>query len=167
MNMDELDVKILGFTGDVDSVDAVLDDINKFTKNNNSIVQLVNAKGIAGRDHVLHAINQSLLAFGRDENFAKDLGVEICLRCSAQRQISKAFGLLGLKKGKMDFCAIIINGNNDILDYLNNKFERNDDVLLPVQDDLIKVFDITPEELNHYACESIIIDKISKLAVDY
>lgn len=161
----DLDVDVLGFTGHIDSVDDVLDDIDIFSKG--FVVQLLDANGIAGRNHVFHAVNQSVLAFDRKDNFANDLGVEICLRCSAQRQISKAFSLLGLKEGDMNLCAVIVNGNNEIYDYLNSTFDRNDDVLLPVNDDLVKIFDISSEELACYTHEDIIIDKISKLVVDF
>lgn len=161
----DLDVDVLGFTGHIDSVDDVLADINDISKG--SVVQLLNADGIAGKNHVFHAVNQSVLAFDRKDNFANDLGVEICLRCSAQRQISRAFSLIGLKEGDMNLCAIIVNGNNGIYDYLNSTFNRNDDVLLPSNDDLIKIFEITSEELECYTHEDIIIDKISKLAADF
>ncbi|MDO5848982.1 MAG: KEOPS complex subunit Cgi121 [Methanobrevibacter sp.] len=167
MVIDDFDVRILGFTGVVDSVDDLLSDLDGLSGNDDSVVQLLDADGIAGKKHVLHAVNQSILAFDRGDNFANDLGVEVCLRCSAQRQISKAFRLLGLKKGKMNLCAILINGNNKIIDYLNDKFERNDDVLLPVSSNLINIFDLMPEECNSYAYEDIVIDRISKLAVDY
>ena len=59
----DLDVDVLGFTGHIDSVDDVLDDIDIFSKG--SVVQLLDANGIAGRNHVFHAVNQSVLAFDR------------------------------------------------------------------------------------------------------
>ena len=155
---------VLGFTGDIDSVDGVLSKINNLA--GDSVVQLLNADLIAGRKHIFHAVYQSVLAFSRNENLANDLGVEICLRCSAQRQISKAFQLLGLKEGKMHLCDILLHPNNDILDYLNTCFTRSDDVLLPIESNLIDAFDISSEELACYTCEDIIIDKISRLVVD-
>lgn len=161
----DLNVDVLGFTGYIDSVNDVLEGINSIS--NGSIVQLLDANAIAGKNHIYHAVNQAVLAFDRKDNFANDLGVEICLRCSAQKQISKAFSLLGLKEGNMNLCAVIVNGNNDIYDYLNNVFNRDDDVLLPANDDLIRIFEITPEELGSYTYEDIIIDKISKLVVDF
>ena len=164
MNIFDYNVMVLGFTGDIDSVDGVLSKINNLA--GDSVVQLLNADLIAGRKHIFHAVYQSVLAFSRNENLANDLGVEICLRCSAQRQISKAFQLLGLKEGKMNLCAILLNPNNDILDYLNTCFTRSDDVLLPIESNLIDTFDISSEELACYTCDDIIIDKISRLVVD-
>lgn len=159
----DFNVDVLGYTGVINSVGDVLDGVNF----EGSIVQLLDARGIAGRKHILHAINQSILAFKRGTNFANDLGVEICLRASSQRQISRAFDLLGLKEGSMDLCAVVINGSSEVFDYLDSNFTRDDDVLLPVLDDLVNFFDLNPLEVSSYPVEDIIIDKISKLAVDY
>ena len=165
MIIEDLDVEVLGFTGYIDSVGGLLEDISNIS--GDSIVQLLDARGIVSKAHVFHAVNQAILAFNRGDNFANDLGVEICLRCSAQRQISKAFNLLGLKEGHMDLCVVIVDGNADIHDYLNSSFARDDDVLLTTNNDLIKIFEINPEELKSYTYEDIIIDKISKLVVDF
>ena len=58
------------------------------------VIQLLNAHAIGGRRHVLQGTIEAIKAFQRDENLANDLGIELCLRTSAQRQISKALDLL-------------------------------------------------------------------------
>lgn len=166
MDINDFDILILGYSGYVESVEDVLSDIDEL-KDENSVVQLINADLIAGSGHVCHAINQAVLAFNRKRNFANDLGVEICLRCSAQKQISKAFQLLGLKEGEMNICSIILNPNDSILEYLNNTFTRDDGVLSNINPNLIEAFDISSEEAESYMYEDIIIDKISKISVDY
>ena len=93
-------IKVLGFKGNIDSVSKTLDKINSLKNSDDEIIQLLNADAIAGLRHVEHGVNQAFLAFRRHENLANDLSVEICLRCSAQRQNSKAFEILGLKEGK-------------------------------------------------------------------
>ena len=89
-----MEIKVLGFRGNIDSVSKTLDKINSFKNSDDEIIQLLNADAIAGLRHVEHGVNQAFLAFRRHENLANDLSVEICLRCSAQRQISKAFEIL-------------------------------------------------------------------------
>ena len=105
MHMDNL--KILGFRANIDSVSDTLNVIDSIKKDD-EIIQLLNADAIAGENHIIHGVNQAFLAFERGENLAKDISVEIALRCSAQRQISKAFKILGLKEGEMNLCAILI-----------------------------------------------------------
>ena len=95
------------------------------------------------------------------------LSVEICLRCSAQRQISKAFEILGLKEGKMNLCAILINCSDESVDELSLMFDRDDNVLIADELKLMKIYDIDKNELANMHIDDIIIDKITKLIVDY
>ncbi len=162
-----MDIKILGFRGNIDSVNQTLAKLNSLKSNDDEIIQLLNADAIAGLIHVKHGVNQAYLAFSRAENLAKDLSVEICLRCSAQRQISRAFEILGLKEGQMNLCAILINCSNEIVDELSLMFDRDDDVLIADESKLIEIYDINDDELTDMDIEDIIIDKITKLTVDY
>ena len=125
MHMDNL--KIYGFRANIDSVGDVLSKINEI-KGDSEIIQLLNADAIASRNHVIHGVNQAINAFERGENIANDLGVEVLLRCSAQRQISKAFKILGLSEGEMNLCAVLIDCG-DYIDELESLFVRDDDVL--------------------------------------
>ena len=162
-----MDIKVLGFRGNIDSVTKTLAKINSLKCSDDEIIQLLNADAIAGLTHIKHGVNQAFLAFNRGENLANDLSVEICLRCSAQRQISRAFEILGLKEGKMNLCAILINCSNECVDKLSLMFDRDDDVLIADESKLVKIYDISKEELANMSIEDIIIDKITKLVVDY
>lgn len=161
--MDNL--KILGFKAKIDSVNETLDLIDSI-KGDGEIIQLLNADSIAGINHITHGVNQAFLAFSRGENLAKDISVEIVLRCSAQRQISKAFKMLGLKEGKMNLCAVLINCK-DYTDELSRLFTSDDSVLSPDDDALMEIYKIGPEEIVSMSIEDVIIDRITKLAVDY
>ena len=120
-------IQILGFRASIENVGDTLDEINSI-RDDGEIIQLLNADSIASRNHVIHGVNQAFLAFDRDENLAKDISVEIVLRCSAQRQISKAFKILGLKEGDMNLCAILVNCR-DYSNELSSIFTRDDSVL--------------------------------------
>mgnify|MGYP002766851852 CR=1 FL=1 len=148
-----MEIKVLGFKGNIDSVSKTLDKINSLKNSDEEIIQLLDADAIAG--------------FRRHENLANDLSVEICLRCSAQRQISKAFEILGLKEGKMNLCAILINCSDESIDELSLMFDRDDDVLIADELKLMKIYDIDKNELANMHIDDIIIDKITKLIVDY
>lgn len=160
-----MDLQILGFKGDISSVGETLNQINSIKKDS-EIIQLLNADAVAGKRHIEHGVNQAFLAFERGENLANDLSVEICLRCSAQRQISKAFGLLGLKEGKMNLCAILIDCD-DYTSELSSLFDLDDNVLVADAEKLKEIYSISDDELNIMDVEDILIDRISKLTVDY
>lgn len=163
MHMDN--VQILGFRANIDSVEKTLNRIDDI-KEDDEIIQLLNADAIASRKHVVHGVNQAFLAFERGENLANDVSVEIALRCSAQRQISKAFKILGLKEGEMNLCAILVNCD-DYTDELSSVFTLDNDVLLADEEKLMGIYGIASEEVKNISVEDLIIDRITKLTVDY
>lgn len=158
-------LEILGFRATIDSVGDTLDQIDSIKKEG-EIIQLLNANAIASKNHIIHGVNQAILAFDRGENLAKDLSVEIVLRCSAQRQISKAFKILGLSEGDMELCAVLINCD-DYTNELESMFTRDDCVLTPNELKLKEIYKISDEELNDMSVEDILIDRTTKLIVDY
>ena len=163
MYMDNL--KILGFRANIDSISDTLDLINSIKKDD-EIIQLLNADALAGENHIVHGVNQAFLAFKRGENLAKDISVEIALRCSAQRQISKAFKILGLREGEINLCAILINCD-DYTSRLSEYFTLDNSVLSSDVEKLVEIYDISPDELKNNSIDEIMIDRISKLNVDY
>ena len=162
MRMDN--IQILGFRANIDSVGEVLGKINSI-KDDGEIIQLLNADSVVSKNHIIHGVNRAFLAFERGENLANDLSVEIVLRCSAQRQISKAFKILGLHEGNMNLCAVLID-SKDYTKELSSLFIRDDDVLIPDEDKLIEMYKISDDELQNMSVEEIIIDRITKLTVD-
>ena len=158
-------IQILGFKGTINSIGETLDYIDSI-KEDGEIIQLLNADSIVSKNHIIHGVNQALLAFDRGENLANDLSVEIALRCSAQRQISKAFNILGLKEGEMNLCAILIN-SKDHFEELSKIFTPDDSVFDLDESNLIKIYKISDDEIINMSLEDIIIDRIAKLNVNY
>ena len=161
-------VEILGFTGKIESISKTLEAIDNIRNSccDVGIIQLMDADAIAGREHLeqgtIHAIN----AFKRGENLANDLGIEILLRTSGQRQISKAFNILGLKEGEMNIAVVMIDCPDYFIDELTKYFVRNDAVLEADKSKLMKVYDISEKELKHICITDILIDKTSQLIVN-
>ena len=158
-------IQILGFKGTINSVEETLNLIDSI-KEDDEIIQLLNADAIVSKNHIIHGVNQAILAFDRGENLAKDLSVEIVLRCSAQRQISKAFKILGLKEGKISLCAVLVNCK-DYSSELSEMFTPDESVFTPDYENLMKIYDIDDDEIECMSLEDIIIDRITKLTVDY
>ncbi|WP_103287171.1 KEOPS complex subunit Cgi121 [Candidatus Nitrosocaldus islandicus] len=78
-------------------------------KENGIIVQVVDADSIAGRDHLLEVLAQSLEAERRSCMLAKRVEVDMILRLACTRQISDAIERVGLKKesGKALLVAVV------------------------------------------------------------
>lgn len=158
-------VQILGFKATINSLEETLNLINSIHKDD-EIIQLFNADAIVSENHILHGVNQAYLAFERGENLANDISVEMVLRCSAQRQISKAFKILGLKEGEMNLCAVLVNCD-DYTSELSSIFTPDESVLAANDDELKKIYKISDAELENMSIEEIIIDRITKLTVNY
>jgi len=163
----EENIEIAGFKAKIANVQETLETINKLRSNccDECIIQLMDANGIAGRKHLLHGIVHGINAFKRGENLANNIGIEICIRLSAQRQISKALDILGLKKGEMNIVAVFINCPDYFVDELNNIFHRDDSVLNS-NNALIDIYNISEKELDTMKIEDILIDKTTELIVE-
>ena len=74
--------------------------------------------------------------------------------------------MLGLKEGDMNLCAVMIN-SNDYSDELSSMFTLDETVLVPNNEKLIEIYKISEGELSNMSVEDIIIDRITKLTVDY
>ena len=164
----EDNIEIAGFKGNIENIPSILKKVDSIKSNccDGCIIQLMNAKAIAGEKHIIHGIVHGILAFKRDENLANDLGIEICVRTSAQRQISKALDILGLKEGEMDIAAVLINCPDYFIDELSNIFTRDDSVFTPDSSVLKNIYSISDEELAIFDVEDILIDKTSALIVE-
>jgi KEOPS complex subunit Cgi121 len=162
LNEDIPQIKVMGFKSEIKDVPKTLKLINKLNANDSGcMVQLLDARGIAGEKHILNATIHAINSFKRKNNIANDLGMEICLRASAQRQISRAIDILGLKEGPMDICAVLVGCNheesnedticNDIDLSIENKLNEmfiRDDKVLEVDESIIKeIYNIKNTEI--------------------
>lgn len=142
----EYNIQIAGFRSNITNFKNLMDATNKISKN--CTIQLLNADGIAGREHILHSTVHAIKAFERNENIAKDMGLEICVRASAQRQISKALSTLGLKEGEMNICAVAVDCSENIMDELGTILDKQDDSVLEPDEKLLKdIYGISKEEI--------------------
>lgn len=134
----------------------VMKKINGISSKNGIIIQVCNASGIATWEHIFFSSLFAMLAFNQQRNISKQLGMEILLYISGQRQIKIALETFGLQSGNN---AVIILGNSkEILSQSLKDCETiiggvaSDDVMgcrdaskgLTIQ----KTFHISDEELN-------------------
>lgn len=162
----EYNIQIAGFKSNIDDFRKLMNSINGISKN--CTVQLLNADGIAGREHIIHAAVHAIKAFERNENIAKDLGLEICVRASAQRQISKALSILGIREGKMNICAVTVDCSENIMDELGNILDKRDDTALDPDEALLKdIYDISEGEIKTASgISDVMIEKTTLLILE-
>ena len=163
----EDNIEIAGFKAKINNIQETLEFIDNLSNSccDGCIIQLMDADGIAGKRHLLHGIIHSINAFKRGKNLANDLGIEICIRLSAQRQISRALDILGLKKGEMNIAVVFINCPDYFIDELSATFHRDDNVL-DSNNILDEIYNISKKELDIMNIEDILIDKTTELIVE-
>ncbi len=162
----EYNIQIAGFKSNIYDFKKLMSNINKISKN--CTVQLLNADGIAGREHILHAAVHAVKAFERNENIAKDLGLEICVRASAQRQISKALSILGIKEGEMNICTVAVDCSENVMDELGTILDKKDDSVLNPDENILKdIYDISEGEIKTAGgISNVMIEKTTLLILE-
>lgn len=128
----------------IDDIPELLKKIDKITsQKEDSTIQLLNTDYICGNRHISQAISQAFKAFNEKQNFAKDRGLEICVRLSAQKQISNAIKTLGIKE-KGNITAVYIDVDDEqIIEVEKLLSKRNDDLLESYdEDEIIRTYDL-------------------------
>lgn len=160
------EIIIAGFDAEITDFKEVME----FTRNlcEDGTVQLLRAQAIVGKRHVLHATVQALQAFNRNENMANDLGLEICVRASAQRQISRALKLVGIKEGDEGVCAVLIDCQQDVLNTLEEFLGLKNNRIFEVDVQAIsKLYDISPQEIKSAGgVEQVMIERTALLSIE-
>lgn len=121
--------KISSFLKQVDKITSLKED---------SIIQFMDTDYICGIDHLKQAISQAIKSFDEGTNFANDKGLEICVRLSAQKQISEALKLLGIKE-KGNITVVFINSSEEQINKIGTLMNtQNDDLLEEFDEEQIR-----------------------------
>jgi len=78
-------------------------------------VQFFDADLIATWEHIYFAVLNALTAFVTKRNISRNVAMETMLYASAQRQIRKAIGFIGVKRGVANIAVVIIGSEADDL----------------------------------------------------
>ena len=163
---DHGNIQVAGFRSHVGNFQELMQMIHDL--NLECTVQLMDARAVAGKEHIFNAAIHALNAFKREENIAKDLGLEICLRASAQRQISRALDILGIKKGDMDICVVAVGCSSDVMTKIEGVLGKRDDKILEPDEKLLKeLYDIQGTEIEAAGTISrVLMERTALLIID-
>ena len=127
-------ITIFGFRNvKIENINTFLERFRK--ENKDAPIQFFDAKHVAGSKHLYFAALNALDAFEKKTNISNNLAVESLLFASAQRQISKAVKMLGIKQESSEVAALIMTENGPkkadyvrlVTDIISG--ERDDNVL--------------------------------------
>lgn len=175
-------IAIVGFKDvKIKDVNSLLNLIREKTAN--AEVQFFDAELIAGWEHLYFAVLNALKAFENKLNISNSLAVEIVLYASAQRQIKKALGLLGIDLGSSNVAAVILAETeskvSETLETISHLMpgKRDDSILELTEekfDGIKKLFNISEPELNaklesegmeKKALTDLVIEHVALLAI--
>jgi KEOPS complex subunit Cgi121 len=149
---------ILGFSNTkIGDVNIFLEQFN--AKKGDTTIQLFDATNIAGFQHLYFAAVNALTAFAKKTNISNNLEVEALLYASAQRQITKAVEMLGLKSETSEIAVLVLANDfvqkKDYIQLVANLIPgKRDDSILFLTDEKVQniksMFEIS--ELEIEAC---------------
>jgi len=123
-------------------------------------IQLLDARLVCGRDHLVAAAEHAERAMREGTNVAKTLAVEFVLYAAGERQISDAIRKVGVRDDTEEFALVNFDGGNpdEVLRAL--EMSRDDRVIEPSRQKL-QAFGITEAELR-----SVPPDQVSDLVLE-
>lgn len=117
-------------------------------------VQLLDARAVCGRDHMIAAFEHADRAMRKGTNVAKSLAVEFVLYASGERQISDAIRKMGVREDTTEF-AVVLFGGGDPDDALPALGLARDDGVLEATRDKLRFFGISEAELTTVPAEQV------------
>jgi len=130
--------------------------------------QILNGEVIATEKHILHVINQ----VKSKEPITNSFWMEILVRASAQRQISTAIEMIGVKTGEGRNICIVCQDESTLREILKHTGGRIDNSVLDLSPEKLekirKIYDIkeeyfkNEEDIIKRVCEKISVMEIIK-----
>jgi len=100
-------VDILGARGDPGDPDVRLAASRRLGE-----IQLLDARLVCGRDHLVTAADHAERAMRESTNVAKSLAVEFVLYASGERQINEAIAKMGIRRDTTEFAVALFGGDH-------------------------------------------------------
>lgn len=105
-------MRLVEGVADVDDLDAFLGRLNDIADEGGVTVQAFDARYVAGRRHLERAVELADRAIAREENVARERGVEILLYAAGRRQIDDALAM-GVSEGLTPVVVVVSDADGD------------------------------------------------------
>jgi KEOPS complex subunit Cgi121 len=138
----------------IKDIEILLTKIKEISKGKDTVILALDADKLAGKEHLMFAIEKAMKSFKTGRNIATDLGKEIMLYAAGTRQINRAM-IVGVHNGNNNIALVAIGDDVDpslfeeikpkhVLQYEGSKNRA-----------LMEIFNITDEEINIVGVERI------------
>ena len=109
-------------------------------------IQLLDARLVCGRDHLVSAAEHAERAMREHTNVARSLAVEFVVYASGERQIADALTKMGIRDDTTQF-AVVVFGGEDPADVLRSLSLTRDHAVLESSPAKLRAFGLTDAEL--------------------
>lgn len=169
--------RVIGIVGGKlgnEEVNLVLEELARIDRRHGTVSQIFDASCIAGKDHLLQAARLSLISEATGKKFASSLNIELACWAAAERQIVRAFGKVGVRKGTSEVAILTLGKprsavKKSIDDFVRELLVgRDDDVIeltpkkIPT---LLKIFSIPKSELEISDIQKLVLERIALLCL--
>ncbi|MEM2617937.1 MAG: KEOPS complex subunit Cgi121 [Candidatus Hadarchaeales archaeon] len=131
-----------------------------------TVVQLFDAKRVAGKEHLLHATNLALLSWERGERFAEDPSLDLLCWVAADRQIGTALKRVGITPETTALAVLVVGRDQasveSVVREVERYLERDDEVIGGEREELVGAFDL-PAGTRAEEVEKLVKEKIALL----
>jgi KEOPS complex subunit Cgi121 len=159
-------IHILEGTIFIDNTELFLKKIREISKDQNMVIQALDADKLAGREHLMFAIEKAMNSFKTGRNIANDLAKEIMLYAAGTRQISRAIKI-GIHNGQNNIALVAIGEDIDLSGFDDitpgNVLQYNESKNRVLMD----IFNITEEEINAVGSDKIPEFVLERVALVY
>lgn len=144
----------------IDDMEAFLKKIRKISKEKNIVIQALNTDKLAGKEHLMFAIEKAMISYKTGKNMANDPSKEIMLYAAGTRQINRAIKI-GIHNGNNNIVLVAIGEHIDLSDFSDIlpknvlQYDKSKNA------DLMEVFNITDEEIH-----AVGADRIPELVIE-
>jgi KEOPS complex subunit Cgi121 len=152
--MERFMILILEGTIFIKDIEILLTKIKEIRKGKNIVILALDADKLAGKVHLLFAIEKAFDSFKTGRNIANDLGKEIMLYAAGTRQINRAMKI-GVHNGNNNIVIVAIGEDVDLSMF--DEIIPKDVVQYEVSKNraLMDIFNITDEEIKAAGVEKI------------
>jgi len=102
------------------------------TINNRVTIQAIDASFVAGKEHILSVLQQSLQAKKRGTMLSDRIEIDILMRLACTNQISKALDDIGLKDGMNNVLLVVLGKLADLKaveEHLGKNYRLNNNII--------------------------------------
>ena len=145
---------------EIEDTEDFINRIKEISTEYGVVAQVLDANKVAGEKHLKFAVKKAIWSREQGTNLSNDLGLEILLYASGQRQIKKALNM-GVSLGKNKVAIVILGDSEEACLKACNKFREmlNEKPVLDYSDskkeEIMEFFGITKDELKAVGEEKI------------